>query len=464
MDDVRGELDRLRRAWARSRARVLAGRFHLVALGAALVAAFASRVLGPWPVVGALEGRWLLTGAVVVGLALLGPALAFALAGLLHAPRVAFARRLDDSMSWHDAADTALGLAGGGRRPLDAFLTTQTAGRLRGLEPDRLWPREGGGRLPPWVLPGLLLLLFASVLLLPGVTGLLDERGAGRGERAGLGTSPEERPAEPLDADVWQRDHMRLFLRADAPREQPLELRLRWKTDEPLPAAWAGDLVLLFDGEEFPLGALEAERGASVDVAEPLDLGELEALQERLTPGRHVAQALLRPTAGPWRATLESNRLEILLDPDGSGGDGDGEDEQSEPEPQPAGQPEEQPQPEPEPEPEPPPPPPTPEGPDEQPVPPPPGEGPEVVVDPLVRHPDETVLKEDAVVAVPDPEAGLKPPPPVPLSEAMRQFQKIVEHAMGDERLRAADRGFLLRYFRALRDGAGAQKEEGSER
>ena len=127
----------------------------------------------------------------------------------------------------------------------------------------------------------------------------------------------------------------------------------------------------------------------------------------------------------------------------------------SQPQPQPEGEPEEEPRPEPEAQPE-PPPPPAPEGPDEQPTPPPPGEGPEEVVDPLVRHEDETVHKEDALVAVPDPEAGLEPPPPVPLAEAMREFERIVERALGDERVRGADRDFLLRYFRALRGDAGA--------
>jgi len=451
MDDVRGELDRLRRGWGTARARTVAGRVHLVVLGAALVAAFGSRVLGPWPGVGALEGRWVATAIVIGALALLGPVLALLLARLLHPPRVAFARQLDDRMAWHDAADTALGLSAERSRRLDTFLTTQTTGRLRGLDVDRLWPKRLSGRWPRRIL----LFLFAFVLLAPGVTGLFDERGAGRGERAGLGARPEEQePDEPVGADRWQRDHMRLFLRAEAPKERPLEIRLRWKTDEPLPAAWAGDLVLLFDGEEVDLATvLEAAAGEEVDQTIRFDLAEIEALQELLTPGRHVAQALLRPRLEPWQTVLQSNRLEIVLEDGGGGGDGDGEDEQEEPQPQPQpeGQPEPQPEPEPEPQPEPPPPPPSPEGPDEVPAPPPPGEGPEDVVDPFVRDEAETVHKDDAIVAVPDPEAGLKPPPPVPLSEAMREFERIVEQALGDERVRGADREFLLRYFRALR-------------
>lgn len=449
MDDVRRELDRLRRGWGATRARLLAGRAHLVVLGAAFVAAFGSRVLGPWPVVGALEGRWIATLLAVAGLWALGPLLALLLPRLIRIPRVALARRLDDTLTWHDAADTSLGLAGAGATPVESFLATQTAGRLREIDPRRLWPGSPSGRWPRRIL----LFLFAFVLLGLGVLGLFEEAGAGRGESAGLGTSPEERPAEPQDADVWQREHMRLFLRAPAARERPLEVRILWGTDAPLPAPYEGDLVLVFDGEEVGLGTLSADAGATVEQPLVLDLAAVETLRELLTPGRHVAQAVLRPRRAPWSAPLESSRLEIVLEEGGSGG-GDGESEQPDPQPQPGAPPQPEPQPEPEPEPE---PPPTPEGPEEQPAPPPPGEGPDEVVDPLIRHRDETVRKEEAVVAVPDPEAGLKPPPQVPLSEALRAFDRIVERALGDERARGADREFLLRYFRLLRESAGTE-------
>jgi hypothetical protein len=77
-------------------------------------------------------------------------------------------------------------------------------------------------------------------------------------------------------------------------------------------------------------------------------------------------------------------------------------------------------------------------------------------VDPFVREDARTVRKEDALVAVPDPEHGLAPPPQVPLREALQDLDAVVERAMGDERVRPADRAFLLRYFQALREAAQA--------
>ncbi len=78
------------------------------------------------------------------------------------------------------------------------------------------------------------------------------------------------------------------------------------------------------------------------------------------------------------------------------------------------------------------------------------------------RPPRRKVHKEDAVVAVPDPKAGLEPPPLVPLEEALREFERVVERAMGSERIRGADQAFLLRYFRALearaRGGGGGER------
>ena len=101
--------------------------------------------------------------------------------------------------------------------------------------------------------------------------------------------------------------------------------------------------------------------------------------------------------------------------------------------------------------PDPPPPPPS-AGPDEGPraVPPPPEQAPDEVVTPLVNE-GETVKKEQAVVAVRDPEAGLKPPPPRPLGDALRDFEKRVESAVGRERFAPADQALVRRYFEALR-------------
>jgi hypothetical protein len=70
-------------------------------------------------------------------------------------------------------------------------------------------------------------------------------------------------------------------------------------------------------------------------------------------------------------------------------------------------------------------------------------------VKPLVNEGD-TVKKESAVVEVKDPDAGTKPPPAVPLADALRDFERVVERAVGSERIPPADREYLRRYFRAL--------------
>jgi hypothetical protein len=55
------------------------------------------------------------------------------------------------------------------------------------------------------------------------------------------------------------------------------------------------------------------------------------------------------------------------------------------------------------------------------------------------------------VVAVRDPEAGLKPPPTAPPSEALRDFDKVVERALSRERITPADQALVRRYFALLR-------------
>jgi hypothetical protein len=76
-------------------------------------------------------------------------------------------------------------------------------------------------------------------------------------------------------------------------------------------------------------------------------------------------------------------------------------------------------------------------------------------VTPLARE-GERVKKEDALVAVPDLESGLTPPPPVPLSKALTEYGAVVERAVLSERVLPADREFLKRYLAALRRAAGA--------
>jgi hypothetical protein len=72
------------------------------------------------------------------------------------------------------------------------------------------------------------------------------------------------------------------------------------------------------------------------------------------------------------------------------------------------------------------------------------------VVTPLVDE-GERVRKEEAVVAVRDPEGGTKPPEPVPLRDALADLERTLERAVPAERFRPSDREFLRRYFEALR-------------
>jgi hypothetical protein len=71
-------------------------------------------------------------------------------------------------------------------------------------------------------------------------------------------------------------------------------------------------------------------------------------------------------------------------------------------------------------------------------------------VTPLARE-GPKVEKEKALVAVRDPEAGAAPPRAVPLEEALREFDRVVERAVSDERVRPADREFVRRYLESLR-------------
>ena len=73
---------------------------------------------------------------------------------------------------------------------------------------------------------------------------------------------------------------------------------------------------------------------------------------------------------------------------------------------------------------------------------------------PLVKE-GEKVKKDEALVAVPDDDAGSSVPKPVPLSEALRRFDRVLERAVGSEHLRPADKAFVQRYLEALRRGIG---------
>jgi hypothetical protein len=74
-------------------------------------------------------------------------------------------------------------------------------------------------------------------------------------------------------------------------------------------------------------------------------------------------------------------------------------------------------------------------------------------VDPLDRG-GPTVKKDTAVVAVRDEDAGTAPPPAVPLAEALRDLDRVLEQAVASERVLPADRAYLRRYLEALRRAA----------
>ena len=168
----------------------------------------------------ALDHRWI--PALLLGLVLLslGPVFRRLVAPALRPPALALARRLDDLLVWHDAADTALALEGGEQslNRVEAFHGVQTTGRLREVEPERLWPRRSEG-VWIWGTRGLAVLTMV-LLLLPGVFGL-GGPGPGRSADAGLGASPLREPEVPREADWWLH-HFARPLRAEPLRDSGL--------------------------------------------------------------------------------------------------------------------------------------------------------------------------------------------------------------------------------------------------
>lgn len=441
MSTVARELDRLGRAEARARARPWARRVQLLLLGAAVLLAALQRWAGPLPGLAALEGRPVAVLAVALGLLAAGPLLAW-LGPWLWRPRAAtLARRLDEAPGGHDEVATALDAERGrARGALAAVLVAQVAARLAGRAAAARTPRLWAER-PMRLLAGLGALAFACLLLLPGVRGADGEGHAGRGPQPGLGWRTEE-AREPLEADAWLREHLRLVLepaRAGVPGGEAW-LRLRVAADARLPAGveLLAGLELLWDDADAgrravaEVGELATQGGEVAPLALDLDLRALPALAGRLTPGLHVAQARLVPRADPFRQAQRSLPLEVEIPPPQAGGA---------PPPAPSSPPP------PAPAPPPPPPPPAPE---------PPGPGPqprgsrEEAIVPFI-NPGETVRKERAVVAARAPEAALAPPPPQPLEEALREPARVAEQAVARERIAPADRDFVRRYFQVLR-------------
>lgn len=323
MEEVRRELDRLRRAWAAAWGRALLGRLYLGALGVLALLALASRLLGPWPPFAALEGRVVLVLAVAAGLWFVWPLLR-RLAPYVGrpAPEV-LARRLDDRHDWSDAADAALGLAGRERDlwPVEAFLAAQTTGRLRQLDERALGPRRVMRERSRRLGRALLLAVFVFALLAPGVDGWLGRGGAGRGDSDALAGADADEGA--LDANRWLEEHARLYLAVPDPAEAPLVMRVRLRTDRPLPADYLTTLELIWDEDlVVSLDDVDVAAGEEAKREIALDLRSVEALADALTPGPHVVRTRLVPRQGPFTAPLVSNEVEIQI----QDGDGGGED------------------------------------------------------------------------------------------------------------------------------------------
>jgi hypothetical protein len=406
------EIGRLARARSANDSRRLARRAALGALLATILLALLHRLAFSVPGVEAVAGRWLLAPLAVLGVAVAAWAVGRVVGLALRFDLGRAARDLDARTGLPEAAETALSISRRGvTGPLAdvALARSAAAAAEASANVETLWPGPRRGRRLPIGL-GVCAVL---VLLLPGVTGVGLRTGAGRGTEAGIGTKPDPTDAEragakaPEDADLWMKEHGALVLEVPNPARAPFAWRARFTTDAPLPADFRGDVVVGIDGAGpfGPLGSVDAPRGAKANEVVNFDPRDAAGVAALLGPGTHTAFARLSPSEGPWKAPLQSPTIEIEILPPEPGGAG------APPPPPPA------------PPPRPPPPQPEPE------APPPPAGGerkpPEVgvhdeVVTPLARE-GEKVEKDEALVAVKDPNAGSSTPPQtVPLSQALR--------------------------------------------
>jgi hypothetical protein len=205
VDALRFELRRLARGCGNLRALRRATRVHRLVLVAAVALAFVHRAILPLPAFSAFAPSVARVVLVALGLVLVGPFLVRLLARAMRPAPGALARRLDDAYAWRDETSTAADVcAAGVGTPVGVLLVQQAAGRVGEIEPQAL---QGARRPRRWVTL-LLVALFVCVLLLPGVDGLLGERGGGRGEQGLLGRSEDLEPVgppRPMKADFWMR-------------------------------------------------------------------------------------------------------------------------------------------------------------------------------------------------------------------------------------------------------------------
>ncbi|MDA1194913.1 MAG: hypothetical protein O2894_06980 [Planctomycetota bacterium] len=225
-----------------------------------------------------------------------------------------------------------------------------------------------------------------------------------------------------------------------------VRLRLRWELPAPVLGGAEEETIRARvhmrwdDTGPYEVGAFAFRAGDEIDVPVDIRFDRIEGLEALATAGLHRVDLYIEPAADSYpfsRGPLHVGRVWIELG-DGGGGAGEGAapeqapdpaDDEEQPDTAPDGQPEE--------------------------PPPAPGEVEDDVIEPFVGA-GETVKKDDAVVAVEDPNAGVKPPPAVPLERALREFTKEAEAAIGAEGLSPGERAFLRRYFELLRKHAGA--------
>ena len=475
---------RLRRAYAATEGRRAGRRLTLLLMGGLLAAVLVHRLLGGVPGLDRLEGHpFLALGGVVAAYA---ASLAIGrVVGLFDRPEPRIlARRLDDALALYDGLDAAAsvgersdagprssidgqagtpsapGAPGGG--VLGALVEERAATRLAGVDVAALWPPYHATRRLPFWLATLALVL----LLAPGVLGFGGRPGSGTGRDLAIGRREEpEKPREgaalsPEDADRWLRAHARLDLEVPDPKKKWNAWVARLATDQPLPVGLEGSLSVIVDdaGPFGPVGSLAAPAGLVADATADVQGDAPPGAKARLTPGRHEARLRFKPAGGPWRQSIDSRAVEIVVPPPQPNGG------KSPPPPEPPPKP-----PPPEPKPAPPPPPapapkpPSPRPPPPSPPPPTPAPGPgpkppevtfhDEAVAPLDAKGD-TVKKDRAVVAVRDENAGSVPPPPVPLEEALKDLERVVERAVSAEHVLPADRSFVRRYLEALRRAA----------
>ncbi len=280
----------------------------------------------------------------------------------------------------------------------------------------------------------------------PSKRALLDllARGA-----AAFGTMARDAPV--LDADEVSRRSPRA--EAHAPSRLPIDaeglrVRLRFvialpdfgqRTPDGRPAPVPARVTMTWDDAgPWNVEDVLLEPGRSFDRSFDIAFDRFDGLRALATPGSHRLDLHLGPFPGGPAVVDEPVLVgrAIVEIADGTSSGGGDEEEPSRPDP--AAEP-----PPPEPEiaegEEPPPPPAPPPAPDRV-----------EVVEPFAAD-AAPIRKDDAIVAVRDPDAGTEAPRFRPLEEALPDLDRAAEQALRREVLGADDRAYLLRYFDALR-------------